>query len=92
MALLCVDSQFLTGVCLFRYTMIGVFPLLFFGWKVLKRTKSHRPEEVDLVRNLDEIEEHEANYRPRPARYVHLELSQSVRLLIRPTGTHSSEL
>jgi amino acid permease len=52
------------------YTMIAVCPLLFIAWKVLKRSKFYKPEEVDLVKNLDEIEEYEANYVPRPAKYV----------------------
>lgn len=52
------------------YTMIAVCPLLYIAWKVLKRSKLYKPEEVDLVKNLDEIEEYEANYVPRPAKYV----------------------
>lgn len=52
------------------YTMIAVCPLLFIAWKVLKRSKLYKPEEVDLVKNLDEIEAYEANYVPRPAKYV----------------------
>lgn len=52
------------------YTMIAVCPLLFIAWKVLKRSKLYKPEEVDLVKNLDEIEEYERNYVPRPAKYV----------------------
>lgn len=53
-----------------RYTMIGVCPVLFVGWKLLKRSKFLKPEEVDLFQNLDEIEEYEANYRPEPSKYV----------------------
>lgn len=52
------------------YTMIAVCPLLYLAWKVLKRSKFYKPEEVDLVKNLDEIEAYEANYMPRPAKYV----------------------
>ncbi|KAJ9627752.1 general amino acid permease agp2 [Taxawa tesnikishii (nom. ined.)] len=33
---------------LFSYTMIGVFPVLFVGWKIAKRTKWKKPDEVDL--------------------------------------------
>jgi yeast amino acid transporter len=51
---------------LFSYTMIGVFPVLFFGWKLIKRTKWLKPEEVDLTKDLDEIAEYEANYVPTP--------------------------
>ena len=42
--------------------MIGIFPVLYVGWKVIHKTKVHKPEEVDLKKNLDEIEEHEAAY------------------------------
>lgn len=50
--------------------MIAVCPLLYLAWKVLKRSRFYKPEEVDLVKNLDEIEEYEANFVPRPAKYV----------------------
>lgn len=51
---------------LFSYTMIGVFPVLFVGWKILKKTKWLKPEEVDLLRDVEEIEEYTKNYIPRP--------------------------
>ena len=51
---------------LFSYTMIAVFPLLFWVWKLLKRTKWLKPEEVDLHRDVDEIEEYTRNYVPSP--------------------------
>lgn len=47
---------------LFSYTMIGVFPVLFVGWKLLKKTKWLQPDEVDLRKDLDEIEEYTRNY------------------------------
>lgn len=50
--------------------MIAVCPLLFIAWKLLKRSKFYKPEEVDLVKNLDEIEEYEASFVARPAKYV----------------------
>lgn len=50
--------------------MIGVCPILFVGWKVLNRSKFYKPEEVDLFKNLEEIEEYEANYQPKPAKYA----------------------
>lgn len=52
----------------FRYTMVGVVPLLYVGYKVLKRSSYYKPEEVDLLKDLDEIEEYEANYQPQPAK------------------------
>lgn len=53
---------------LFSYTMIGVFPVLFFGWKFLKQTKWLKPEEVDLLKDLDEIEAYTRDYVEVPPR------------------------
>lgn len=53
---------------LFSYTMIGVFPVLFVTWKLLKKTKWLKPEEVDLYQDLEEIEEYTRNYVPKPPR------------------------
>ncbi|KAJ9494215.1 general amino acid permease agp2 [Exophiala xenobiotica] len=53
---------------LFSYTMIGVFPVLFFGWKFIKKTKWLRPEEVDLRKDMDELDEYERHYVPKPPR------------------------
>lgn len=41
----------------FSYFMVFLTPVLFLGWKLVKRTKWHRPEEVDLVGEVKEIEE-----------------------------------
>lgn len=57
---------------LFSYTMIGVFPVLFLGWKLLKKTKFLKPEEVDLRGGVDEIEEYTREYVPVASRYVYL--------------------
>ena len=46
--------------------MIAVFPIIFIGWKLIKKSKWKRPEEVDLYANLDEIEEYQRNYVPTP--------------------------
>lgn len=51
---------------LFSYTMIGVFPLLFIGWKLLKKTKWLKPHEVDLLKDVEEIDEYQRNYTPIP--------------------------
>ena len=50
--------------------MIGICPILFIGWKLIKKSKFYKPEEVDLYKNLDEIEEYQANYVPNPPKYV----------------------
>ncbi|KAL4978159.1 amino acid permease/ SLC12A domain-containing protein [Aspergillus desertorum] len=52
---------------LFSYTMIGVFPVIYFGWKTFHRTSIRKPEEIDLVTGVEEIEEYTRNYIPEPA-------------------------
>ncbi|KAG5917570.1 hypothetical protein E4U53_004188, partial [Claviceps sorghi] len=52
-----------------RYTMIGVFPVLYFGYKVVRKTKIYKPEEVDLFKDLHAIAEYERDYVPQPAKY-----------------------
>ncbi|KAK2753935.1 hypothetical protein FQN54_007294 [Arachnomyces sp. PD_36] len=47
---------------LFSYTMIGVFPVLFVGWKFFNKTKFRKPEEVDVVTGVAEIEEYTRNF------------------------------
>ena len=51
---------------LFSYTMIGVFPVLFIGWKLLKRTRWMKPVDVDLRKDVEEIEEYTRDYVPSP--------------------------
>jgi amino acid transporter len=48
--------------------MIGIFPVLFFGWKVVKKSKWRRPEDVDLKGEVEEIEEYQRNFVPTPPR------------------------
>ncbi|KAJ5787375.1 Amino acid/polyamine transporter I [Penicillium paradoxum] len=47
---------------LFSYTMIGVFPVLYFGWKFIHKTKFLKPEEVDLTTGVPEIEEYTRDF------------------------------
>ncbi|PHH92827.1 hypothetical protein CDD83_4736 [Cordyceps sp. RAO-2017] len=51
---------------LFSYTMIPVFPLLYFAWKLIHKTRIYKPSEVDLYRDLAAIEEYEQHYIPQP--------------------------
>lgn len=47
--------------------MIFVFPIIFFGWKLIKKTKWLKPHEVQLrTAEVDEIEEYTRNYVERP--------------------------
>lgn len=55
---------------LFSYTMIFVFPVLFLGWKIAKRTRWVRSEEADLKENLLEIEEYTATFVEPAQRYA----------------------
>lgn len=48
---------------LFSYLMIGVFPVIFVGWKLIKKTKWLKPEEVVLrTSEVDDIDEYTRNY------------------------------
>jgi amino acid transporter len=55
-----VDSFFTS------YTMVGVAPVLFFGWKLLKRTKIVKPHEVDLIWDAPLIDAYEASFLTPP--------------------------
>lgn len=50
--------------------MIGVFPVLFVGWKLVKKSKWRGPLEVDLRMGVEEIEEYTRNYVPTPPKYM----------------------
>lgn len=53
---------------LFSYAMIFVYPILYFGYKFIRKTEIRKPEEIDLFKDLDEIEEYQRNYIPTPPR------------------------
>ena len=42
--------------------MIFIFPVLYGGWKLVKKTKQKKPHEVDLQEDLEEIEEYTRNF------------------------------
>ena len=67
--------------------MIGVCPVLFVGWKILKRTKWHRLEDVDLFQNLEEIEEYQRTYVPSKPRY---EMKSRAMLLIKNRSSENA--
>ncbi|KAL8953068.1 MAG: hypothetical protein Q9222_001061 [Ikaeria aurantiellina] len=76
----CVTMTFVNGFAVFihgnwsistfffSYTMVGVFPILFLGWKFLKGTSIIKAEEVDLRKDVEEIEEYTRNFIPIPPR------------------------
>ncbi|KAI0896181.1 amino acid permease/ SLC12A domain-containing protein [Annulohypoxylon nitens] len=53
---------------LFSYTMIAVCPILFVGWKVIHKTRFHRPYEVDLIKDVAAIEDYTNRFVPSPPR------------------------
>jgi len=50
---------------LFSYMMVGVFPVLFVGWKVLKKSHWRKPKEVDLSTNEAEPDAYELEPEPK---------------------------
>lgn len=50
---------------LFSYLMVMVFPVLYLGWKILKKTKFVAPHAADLYSDVAEIEEYTRNFRPK---------------------------
>lgn len=54
---------------LFSYFMIGVFPVLFVGWKIIKKTKWKNAHEVDLKGEVEEIEDYQRHFVPVPPKY-----------------------
>ncbi|KAK8168740.1 amino acid permease/ SLC12A domain-containing protein [Phyllosticta citrichinensis] len=61
-----LPGQWDTTSFFFSYTMVGVFPLLYIGWKLFHKTRFIKSEDVDLFENLDEIEEYQRNYVETP--------------------------
>ena len=49
-----------------RYTVIFVSPVLYLGWKIIKKTKFKSSLEVDLYHDLQEIEEYTRNFVLKP--------------------------
>jgi amino acid transporter len=44
------------------YMMVFLFPIMFVGWKLVKKTKIVKAHEADLVSDLAEIEEYHRNF------------------------------
>ncbi|KAF2739881.1 hypothetical protein EJ04DRAFT_456393 [Polyplosphaeria fusca] len=51
---------------LFSYMVVFLFPVVYLGWKLIKRTKIVRLDQMDLYGNMEEIEVYENNYVPMP--------------------------
>ena len=52
----------------FSYFSVALFPALYFGWKIIWKTKIKKPTEVDLKGEVEEIEEYTRNFVPRPSK------------------------
>ncbi|KAI7544622.1 amino acid permease, partial [Hortaea werneckii] len=55
---------------IFSYFMIALCPILFVGWKVIKRTRLRKPHEVDLKGEVEEIDEYTRTFVPQPYKNV----------------------
>ncbi|RDA85539.1 hypothetical protein CP532_3301 [Ophiocordyceps camponoti-leonardi (nom. inval.)] len=53
---------------LFSYTMVAMFPILYFAWKFTHKTRIYKPEDVDLLKDMAAIDEYERQYIPQPPR------------------------
>ncbi|GLA10631.1 amino acid permease/ SLC12A domain-containing protein [Aspergillus welwitschiae] len=51
----------------FSYTMIGVFPVIYVGWKLWHRTKFLSPKEIDIVTGVEEVDVYTRNYVEEPS-------------------------
>ncbi len=49
---------------------MALFPVLFFSWKAVKKTKWKKPHEIDLKGEVEEIEHYTANFVPQPSKSV----------------------
>ncbi|THW84157.1 amino acid permease [Aureobasidium pullulans] len=58
---------------IFSYFMIGLFPVLFVGWKLIKKTKWTPAMQVDLRGEVEEIEEYQASFVPSTAQDTYFE-------------------
>lgn len=57
-----LPGNFTADTFLTYYMMVLVAPVLFFGWKLFKRTKFIKPLECDLVWQGPVIDAYEASY------------------------------
>lgn len=57
--LLTDDSGMLTDLSPYS---VALFPFLYLGWKLIKRTSIVKAEEADLVTGLDEIQDYERTH------------------------------
>ena len=67
-----LDGQWNAPSFIFSYFSVALFPALFFGWKLIKKTHWRRLKEIDLKGEVEEIEDYTRNFVPQPSKQVHL--------------------
>ncbi|VUC26964.1 unnamed protein product [Clonostachys rosea] len=63
-----IDGQWSIATFLFSYAMVGVFIILYVGWKIINKTHIQKSTEVDLYKGLDSIESYERSFVPESAK------------------------
>ncbi|KAK5709623.1 general amino acid permease agp2 [Elasticomyces elasticus] len=63
-----LPGQWSASSFVFSYFMIGLCPVLFIGWKLIKKSKWRKPHELDLRGEVEEIDEYTRNFVPAPYR------------------------
>lgn len=56
-----LDDMWDTPTFIFSYFSVGLFPVLFGIWKLVKKTKWYKLDEIDLKGEVEEIEEYTRN-------------------------------
>ncbi|KAK6005372.1 hypothetical protein QM012_008151 [Aureobasidium pullulans] len=68
-----LPGQWSVPTFIFSYFMIGLFPILFIGWKLIKKTKWTPAVDVDLRGEVEEIEEYQATFVPSSSNDTYFE-------------------
>lgn len=63
-----LNGEWDTPSFIFSYFSVAFFPVLFFGWKLIHKTKFKKPAEVDLKGEVEEIEHYTQQFVPQPSK------------------------
>ena len=63
-----LDGYWDSAAFVFSYFSVALFPVLFFGWKLIKKTHWKKLTEIDLKGEVAEIEEYTRNFVPQPSK------------------------
>ncbi|KAK5169525.1 general amino acid permease agp2 [Saxophila tyrrhenica] len=63
-----LDGYWDTASFVFAYFSVALFPVLFISWKVIKKTKWRKLDEIDLKGEVEEIEHYTQNFLPTPSK------------------------